>query len=366
MSRPRTAYVVGAGRSSYAGLPLQSEFTAQILAARDFGSGPSRTMVKHLDRFVENVFHSGKASDQWPDLEDIFTFVDMSANTGHHLGHNHAPKDLRQIRRELLARTVRMLHQRYERARKKSLPGRKKLAAFLKSLDRQRASFVSLNWDTSLERTLQEIDPRISFSYGPGIEPARFAARGQIDVTRTKLKGLLIAKMHGSANSLYCDNCRRVFWFPPAETLRIADQIARENIWATTQRKPSVHFLKCHYCDVELGTRMATFSYRKALDFPMFQRSWSLAERKLRDSKRWVFIGYSLPAADFEFKHLLKRVELACSEQPEIVVVTGGDDETAIARTLKNYRGLFGELVTEEKTFLTEGLSNRVIARITQ
>jgi hypothetical protein len=327
-----------------------------MLAARSFGKGPSRTMVKHLDRFVQDVFHFSKASDRWPELEDIFTFVDMSANSGHHLGSKYSPKDLRQVRRELLARTVRMLHQRFERAKKKNAPERRKLATFLESLDTNKNSFVSLNWDTSLEQTLLEISPQARFSYGPGIREARFSTEGQISLPRTGPDhGLQIAKMHGSANWLYCDNCRRVFWFPPAETLKIADQIVRE----------SSDFLKCCYCDVELGTRIATFSYRKALDFPMFQRSWSLAERKLRNGSRWVFIGYSLPAADFEFKYLLKRVELACCEQPEIVVVTGGADEAAIERTLKNYQGLFGKVVKEGKTFLPEGLSDEVIAQIT-
>ena len=356
MSTARTVYVVGAGLSYYAGLPLQSDFTAKILAARGFKKGPSRKMVRHLDRFVQDVFHFAKTSDSWPELEDIFTFVDMSANTGHHLGCKYAPKELRQIRRELLARTVRMLHQRFERAKKKDAPERKQFTAFLKSLNINKSSFVSLNWDTSVERILLENSPGTRFSYGDGIREACFSSDGQIDMPPSSSdRGLQIAKMHGSANWLYCDNCRRVFWFPPAETLRIADQIVGG----------ADDCSKCCYCDVELGTRIATFSYRKALDFPMFHRSWSLAEKKLRNSRRWVFIGYSLPAADFEFKYLLKRVELACSEQPEIFVVTGGTDMAAIDRTLKNYQGLFGELVQKGKTFVTEGLSDKVVTRIT-
>jgi hypothetical protein len=248
-----------------------------------------------------------------------------------------------------------MLHQRFESAKKENAPERKRLTNFLKSLRADESSFVSLNWDTSLERTLLEINPRMRFSYGSSIREAYFSVPGQIELPRTEPNhGLQIAKMHGSANWLYCDNCRRVFWFPPAETLRIAGQIVRKT------GEP----FKCCYCDVELGTRIATFSYRKALDFPMFQQSWSLAERKLRSSERWVFIGYSLPAADFEFKYLLKRVELARSEQPEILAVTGGSDKTAIERTLRNYQGLFGKLIKKGKTFLSEGLSDKVM-RIT-
>jgi hypothetical protein len=40
----------------------------------------------------------------WPNLEDVFTNIDLAANTGHHLGHTNAPSDLRMTRRVLLAR----------------------------------------------------------------------------------------------------------------------------------------------------------------------------------------------------------------------------------------------------------------------
>jgi hypothetical protein len=145
----------------------------------------------------------------------------------------------------------------------------------------------------------------------------------------------------------------------------VADQIGGEALASQSRRRSEA--FKCCYCgDVELSTRIATFSYRKALDFPMFHHSWLLAERKLRNSGRWVFIGYSLPSADFEFKYLLKRVELACRPRPEIIVVTGGDDESAIQRTMENYRGLFGNTVSkEEETFFDEGLTDRIVSRIT-
>jgi hypothetical protein len=70
-----------------------------------------------------------------------------------------------------------------------------------------------------------------------------------------------------------------------------------------------LHCSACH--GIELSTRLATFNYRKALDFPMFQTSWRDAEDLLRNADEWCFIGYSLPAADFEFKYLLKRTQLS-------------------------------------------------------
>jgi len=109
---------------------------------------------------------------------------------------------------------------------------------------------------------------------------------------------------------------------------------------------------------VSLSTRLATFSYTKALDYPMFQTSWRAAQFLLRDARRWVFIGYSLPPADYEFKYLLKWVQLSRRDRPELFLVAGGD---AAENTRKNYQRFFG---SEIKAHLA-GLTPNVIDEIT-
>ncbi len=101
-----------------------------------------------------------------------------------------------------------------------------------------------------------------------------------------------------------------------------------------------------------LGTRFATFSYRKALDFPMHSASWRTAEQYLKGTADWVFIGYSMPAADFEFKHLLKRVQLTEGDRPNITVITGGKDAGA---TVDRFSKFFGD-VKGKRFFLRNGL----------
>jgi hypothetical protein len=113
--------------------------------------------------------------------------------------------------------------------------------------------------------------------------------------------------------------------------------------------------------DVPLTTRIATFSYLKALDFPMFERSWLSAERLLRQAEKWIFIGYSLPAADYEFKHLLKRVQLSRHEPPEFVVITGGSVRGTEA-VYRNYQGFFGRGIRRQENFFRSGLTAKAIA----
>ncbi len=114
--------------------------------------------------------------------------------------------------------------------------------------------------------------------------------------------------------------------------------------------------------EVALGTRIATFSYRKALDFPMFQKSWFAAEELLRSASKWVFIGYSLPAADYEFKYLLKRTQLSRQKQPGFIIVSGGT-KGDVRRAYDNYHKFFGRTVNK-LSFFSSGLTQEAVAAI--
>lgn len=89
-------------------------------------------------------------------------------------------------------------------------------------------------------------------------------------------------------NWLYCDACRKTFWIPPGATDKVAQTLFRAQDWVAlpkpkTARLPAVRSPACLHCGTaSLGTRFATFSYRKALDFPMHSASWRTAEQYLK------------------------------------------------------------------------------------
>jgi len=394
----KTVYIVGAGFSSYAGLPLTTHFTKALIEARKFASGPSRMIVDFLSRFIRETFdHSTTAgADTWPELEDIFTCVDLSANSGHNLGENFAPSDLRTVRRAILVRIFRMLDQKYGDARKKKSKDWRTLDKFFDGLDAGSVGFISMNWDCVLERKLQNIlgGPLIDYGcsaiaaampdlpnrddwhtqvgYEKQLRKPQIVQVGKTLTEEEVEKCIPLIKIHGSINWLYCDNCRRLFWFHPDQTLRIADQLVRKDdlrcigkvlgkddagtkkTISRLDEKPKTLCLCSN--QVPLSARLATFSYRKALEFPMFQKSWFAAEEILRTADEWIFIGYSLPPADFEFKYLLKRMQLCRSIRPVIKVVSGGDEDS-VARTYWNYYRFFGRGIKKDVTFWGGGLS---------
>lgn len=220
-----------------------------------------------------------------------------------------------------------------------------------------------MNWDVVIERGMKAAHKASTFDYGCDAVPMKVVDSTLKPVARSKVEPLIL-KPHGSINWLYCDACRRLFSTPPeqAQTEAVARQLFRTSDW--TRAGVSGHSGKatCPLCESDaLGTRFATFSYRKALDFPMHSRTWQTTERLLYDAKNWVFIGYSLPGADYEFKHLLKRVQLTRTSPPNIVLVTGGTPATADA-TRANYQRFFGPRLkpASPRVFL-EGLDDNAL-----
>jgi hypothetical protein len=79
--------------------------------------------------------------------------------------------------------------------------------------------------------------------------------------------------------------------------------------------------------------------YRKDYAIQQFQTIWHNAFDALRESPVWLFVGYSMPEADFEFRQVLKSAELANRErrQRQIQVVLKDDKQAA-----DRYRTFFG------------------------
>lgn len=357
----KRAYIVGGGFSYYAGLPLTSGFTRALIAARDPDSGRSGALVRYLERFVNRTFGiSPNSSQDWPSLEDLFTCIDLAANSGHHLGGKYSPAKLRTIRRCLLARIMRMLYNRQHHASLKKSKEWKILKKFLSGVDYASDAFLSMNWDDVIETRFFLIHTGAQATADYGCDAIHVQTDGRKLFPQKLGTGpvLRIAKIHGSVNWLYCDNCQRTFWFEPYNNRRISNRLLSNREWREVA--PSAKFRsdpwKCPFCEkVRLSTRLATFSYRKALDFPMFQKSWFTAENLLRRADTWAFIGYSLPAADFEFKYLLKKIQLSRQRPPRIVLVTGGADAEATRNT---YQRFFGEAFEADTDCFLEGLND--------
>jgi hypothetical protein len=285
----------------------------------------------HLSRiireFLEEVFSWSEGS-ALPPFEDIFTMIDLSANTGHHLGSKYSPARLRAMRRFLIYRLFHTLNARFSDSS----------AAINGMIDHlvvgKQCQFVVLNWDIVLERYLGE--RHIGYDYLPPLQPWLDASHGP---------GLGIVKVHGSANWVYCGNCRTAFYADSKLALNIRVDIRASDLALFEVHEPErlqidSEFRECRRCQCpdSVGSHIATFSYRKSFRTQVFQAAWREAERVLTAAPRWIFVGYSLPEADYEFKHLLKLAQLTHRDRQKRITSVLLDDTAAACR----YHALFG------------------------
>jgi len=330
---------LGSGYSAELGLPTTNALREKLLECS--GNDPE---VRRREKFI-----SARVSDFWrrvfgwepgsltPSLEDHFTQVDLAANSGHHLGGSYSPKKLRAIRRWTIHRVFKLLeiqptiHSPIEE--------------FLRKIrQRFRVSVVTTNWDIAFERCLDL--RKTPFNYG----------LHAIDVSgrRVATEGIPILKLHGSTNWGYCDCCQKVITLPlgmgqivvnlrlllDPDDFRLFKKRSRI---ATELEQFQVN--RCLACPGRMTTRVATFSYRKGLDAPVFQAVWDEARPALAWANRWLFIGYSLPEADIEIRHLLKTTQLARKRPASLSIEVVLKDDPGAAERYARFFGLRDEQV---------------------
>ncbi len=332
-----TAVILGAGFSRESGLPIARDLSKSIFDSY-FGGRLENAITDAIKKLLKECFR-WKTGDPLPTFEDIFTMIDMAAGSGHSLGRAFTPKKLRAVRRMLIHRLFGILDRHFHPSRN--------IEKILKALisKRNTTHFIVLNWDIVLEGYLAHCFPRSFIDYCVDISPW-FAS------TRSGTPEIGVAKIHGSANWVYCDNCHSLFYDRDHKLalsiragsnkadFRLFDESFTDRVFDNAVGLPSAQ-RNCRKCQCAVGPHIATFSFKKSFRTQGFTSSWLAAEQILTQAKRWIFLGYSLPDADFEFKHLLKTCALKSCDRTkypkEITVVILKNSEIEA-----RYRGFFG------------------------
>jgi hypothetical protein len=350
------AFVLGAGFSKCAELPLQREFSS-LLLSEEFNTSIDIAITNALKEFLHDVF-GWREGRELPLLEDVFTCIDLSAGTGHHLGIKYTPKALRALRRMAIYRIFSVIDRKFSYS--EDIDKLLELVCGPRNSG-ARYSFIVLNWDIVLEKHLMKMDPAVKVDYC-------FPCYDWNNPETTQHSGIRVCKMHGSSNWVYCDNCKSLFFdLNEKLSLRTKAGLVKSDFRLFNEGLTDKQFdsalgispkeRECKFCRNMVSSHIATFSYRKSFRTPAYPSIWYHAEKLLSESYRWVFVGYSLPEADYELKHLLKAAQLRLSHRKSarskcIDVVVLRDE--AVRR---KFEGFFGG---EEIKFYDGGLSEYV------
>jgi hypothetical protein len=337
--RDNNVYVLGAGFSRDAGLPLVAGF---LQAARELYDRPGQHLSSELYAHFDSVFkfrqETRHARDivnlRLEDIEVLFSLAEMSA-----LLRGRSRSGILRSVRHLIGHTVSAIPQRLGRIRFQ-LPkaafevaqGRGSLAPFslentatsgadpvVLEMDEyafavavltgmcdparpaSRDSFITFNYDLVLEDAIARL----------GYRPDYGLSRVQWQTTPDQHQSSVpVLKLHGSAN------------------------------WARVRRRGVRARICRSYAEAgdSIEPVIVPPTWKKGELGPLLQEVWAKAYKAIAQATRLCIIGYSLPETDLYFQYLLTS---ALVENPGLYGVTVVDADGS-GRLEDRYRSLFG------------------------
>lgn len=306
----KTVFILGAGFSYPLGIPSQGELLDQILRYTYNDRGLSHCRAK-LKNFIRDVY--GLSSDQMKSLalEDVYTPIHQ-ALVRDEAFKGKGVKKLREIEKCLNRLIAHVIDNGRIRNDGDCPPSQSHLYGFVEQLvgDKEAAttsdhfSILSLNWDITLDKALfNAIDPpptlgtfKGAVDYGchcVAYEKDRNLVPGIVARERQGKFSIKLLKLHGSFNWVHCPQCDRLY----------AHTLEKAGIKAYTGKA------KCRKCpnEINLNASILLPTFQKDLAKFHYQHIWNQAAIELSEAKRLVFIGYSFPLADFDFRSLITK-----------------------------------------------------------
>jgi NAD-dependent SIR2 family protein deacetylase len=325
MIRDKTVYILGAGFSMDSGAPSQAAIIQEIFELRNAYPTKYRTTVHdwvdQFDSFLKDSLLVDEANKNWYSLEDVYTPIDKSISEGTSFREYTVEQliELRDIFNKLIILAVRNCIVRKNKGKSsirkfaKHLVKEGKLR--LKNEKDDRIAVITTNWDIMLDNLINQLinDEPIPKGHDFSGVVDYCCHISSLDENDHKVKPGLYAlgkgrynvkflKLHGSLNWLQCPKCSRIY-------------VKFYRKWNGGYVFDEKH---CRHCERnfktannksnQLMTNLVMPTYLK--DFRNVQHKviWQNAGIELSEASKVVFLGYSLPQADFELKQILSRM----------------------------------------------------------
>lgn len=344
MSTYKTVYVLGAGFSLPAGGPNQADLLGNIVRRKHDDKRHKNRQIRLLAFLTETM---GLPCSMLAKsvLEDVYTPIDRCIADGVSY-RGKRPTELEKIRNELDFLVALEIKKGFEESTRDRSYVRR-FASFLVDLAKKRSelartgidpgqaksynpfSVITLNWDILLDNAINDILIETDYGLGLGdydpfgvvdyccyISPLNQSdrrIRPGLWTLGCKGYNVKLLKIHGSLNWLQCTGCQRMFT-GFGEKIAISEAIGME-----------CRHCREHGCLSRLRSTLIMPTFLKDLSNFQIKLVWQNASIELMEARKVVFIGYSLPDADFEFRQLLSRM---VHRDAEIEVVLWGDAET--------------------------------------
>ena len=351
----KTVYILGAGFSVGAGAPSQANLIREIFKLNNENPSTFRSgKIEEFQKFLLETMHLPETMHESVPLEDIYTPIDSCIinNTSFRNLSVGELESKRKLILELIGITLRHLlegsDQDYIKSFAQRLVKQSKLRKDYKYRSIDNVSVLSTNWDILLDNAIfNELEHELAVvdycCYVSSYEEHDDKVKPGLEILGKGGFNVKLLKLHGSLNWLQCPKCQRIY-------VKFNSKIALAPF--SDIANPS-----CRHCDknfesldshrLEPNLIMPTFL--KDLSNPQYKIIWQNAGIELSEASKIVFIGYSLPQADFQMRQLLSRM---VSSKTEIEVVDFRDPgyPEDFDKLIQNFKQFFGrEIISHDK-----------------
>lgn len=314
----KTVYILGAGFSVEAGAPTQADIIKKAFEIHK--STPekfNKNKFSEFTKFIKQQLNISKSKASDIDLEDIFTPLDRCLTESSQFRGISLDK-IMKVRESVfyvVGRTIQILLNNTTKTKDYI----DDFADYLTLQSSTRAgsyreadpvSVISTNWDILLDNSIYTSLNLKNNNFNGVVDYCCYISSKDKNDT-TVIPGLeklgqggfnvKLLKLHGSLNWLQCPRCARLY-------TKFFEKEALQNFEDPTS---------CRHCDKnfpeEKGKHILTQNlimptYLKDLSNPQYRIIWQNAGIEISEADKIVFIGYSLPNADFEMRQLLSRM----------------------------------------------------------
>jgi hypothetical protein len=362
----KVVYILGAGFSIEANSPSQEALVRKIFEIhKSMPNEFKKGSVKRFENFLTKTLLVPKKLHNNVPLEDIFTPLDrcIADNISFRNLDLRETLEIRELIYYLIGKTIEVALLNSEGDYINYF------AHFLADKASTRrggnyarvdpVSVISTNWDILLDNAIKRVirdtyQDKAVVDYCCHIssyEPTDKTVKPGLEMLGMGGFNVKLLKLHGSLNWLQCPRCLRVY-------------VDFNNKIVINQY---VHPVNCRHCDKHFGvynshrlvSNLIMPTFLKNFSNPQYKLIWQNAGIELSEAEKVVFIGYSLPQADFEMRQLLSR--MVRDDAKVEVVDFGEEDSLKIIETKNRYKVFFGN---REPRFFLKGAKDYILNNI--
>lgn len=253
------------------GPPYEGDHIRQIINAEYY---------KQLVALKEKIRIALNQNKPNVDLEDLFTIFDKSLRENENWG------DLTYLELDKLRHSLLRLFTYYfgKKLNKFCTSRTTKYNGFIDFCKTNKVGIITTNWDTVVE--ILFLKNEISFKAN--------------DLQYGIPNPIKLMKLHGSMNWFKCNCCGN---YQIVKNSEIAQHLLDDNKSESCEKCKS----KAIEDQVVLQPEIITPTMLKSFTDRLYKNIWSEAANEITNADKVIFVGYSLPLADFEIRYFLRK-----------------------------------------------------------